>query len=245
MATPDQLPPGRRVVMLSGASRGIGAAIAKRLLGEGYRLSLGLRQPGTLPAGLKEAPADLLHVSRYDALDAASAERWIDETVDRFGVIDALVNNAGLFRQVDFSNYDEEQLDELWAVNVKGPFRLLRLALPHLRRTGHGRVVNIASTDGKRYRDATVSIGYAMSKHAVVVLSHAARFAGWEDGVRVTAVCPGPVDTGLMTKVRPANVGPPRIPPETIARAVDFALRLPNEASMAELTLNSRLESTL
>ena len=78
-------------------------------------------------------------------------------------------------------------MNEMWSVNVMAPFRLLRLALPHLRRAGHGRVVNIASTDAKRFRDATSSIGYVMTKHAVLVLSHAAKFAGWDDGVRVTA----------------------------------------------------------
>ena len=88
-------------------------------------------------------------------------------------------------------------LDELWAVNVKAPFRLIRLALPHLDQSGHGRIVNIASTDAKRYRDTSVSIAYAITKHAVLALSHAAKFAGWEHGVRVTALCPGAVDTTL------------------------------------------------
>ncbi len=66
-----------------------------------------------------------------------------------FGQIDALVNNAGILRMVDFDQGTEDDLDDLWAVNVKAPFRLIRAALPHLKATGAGRVVNIASTDAK------------------------------------------------------------------------------------------------
>lgn len=62
-------------------------------------------------------------------------------------------------------------------MNVKGPFRLIRHALPHLKRSGHGRIINVASTDGKRYRPG-VSIAYTMSKHPVMALTHAAKFAG-------------------------------------------------------------------
>jgi NAD(P)-dependent dehydrogenase (short-subunit alcohol dehydrogenase family) len=130
----------------------------------------------------------------------------------------------------------------MWAVNVKGPFRLIRLALPHLEKSGHGRIINIASTDGKRYRDG-VSIAYSMTKHAVMALTHAAKFAGWEHGVRVTALCPGAVDTELVASI--PGVTPPanRIVPDTIADTASFLLSLPNTASVAELVMNTRLES--
>ena len=118
------------------------------------------------------------------------------------GRLDALVNNAGILRDVRWDNDDETALEEMWAVNVRAPLRMIRLALPALRRAGNGRIINIASTDGKRYRDATVSIGYAMTKHALVALSHGARFAGWSDGVRVTALCPGAVETELLAGIR-------------------------------------------
>jgi NAD(P)-dependent dehydrogenase (short-subunit alcohol dehydrogenase family) len=114
-----------------------------------------------------------------------------------------------------------------------------------LRRAGHGRIVTIASTDGKRYRDASVSVGYAMTKHALVALTHAARHAGWSDGVRATALCPGAVATDLLAGV--PGVTPPalRMHPATVAEAVSFLLALPDNASAAELVLNTRLESSL
>jgi NAD(P)-dependent dehydrogenase (short-subunit alcohol dehydrogenase family) len=238
-AAPAQmLLPADRVVMISGASRGIGLAIARRLAGEGYRLSLGVRQPRRFdPAGFD--PERLL-VHGFDALEPASD--WVAATAARFGRIDALINNAGVLRVVDFATGDDAALDELWAVNVKAPFRLIRAALPHLSEAGNGRIINIASTDGKRYRPG-VSVGYTMSKHAVLALTQAAKFAGWEQGVRATALCPGAVDTDLIAGIPGVTPRRDRIAPETIAETVSFLLRLPNSSSVAELVMNTRLET--
>jgi NAD(P)-dependent dehydrogenase (short-subunit alcohol dehydrogenase family) len=183
-----------------------------------------------------------LLVHRFDALAPASAADWVAATAARFGRIDALINNAGVLRVVDFATGDEAALDELWAVNVKAPFRLIRAALPHLAEAGNGRIINIASTDGKRYRPG-VSIGYTMSKHAVMALTQAAKFAGWEQGVRATALCPGAVDTDLIAGIPGVTPRQDRIAPDTIAETVAFLLRLPNSSSVAELVMNTRLET--
>ncbi|MGE4249460.1 MAG: SDR family NAD(P)-dependent oxidoreductase [Parvibaculaceae bacterium] len=238
-ATKDEmLSPSGRVVMISGASRGIGRAIAQRLAEDGYTLSLGVRRPADL-VGLDEART-LIH--RFDATQAETAAEWVEATIARFGRIDALINNAGILRPLDLRSGDESVLDEMWVVNVKAPYRLIRLALPHLETSGNGRIINIASTDGKRYRD-TVSVAYAMTKHAVLALTHAAKFAGWEKGVRVTALCPGAVDTDFVAAVPGVTPAANRISPATIGETVSFLLRLPNTASVAELVMNTRLES--
>jgi NAD(P)-dependent dehydrogenase (short-subunit alcohol dehydrogenase family) len=229
------LAPDSRVVMISGASRGIGRAIADRLAADGYRLSLGVRDPASLTAG------DAL-VQRYDAREAVSATAWIDATVERFGAIDALVNNAGMLEPFDLATGDEAVLDAHWEVNLKAPLRLIQAALPWLGVSGSGRVVTIASTDGKRVREGT-SVAYALSKHAVVALTHAARLWGWERGIRATAICPGAVDTSLIDGLPGVTPKADRIAPETIADAVAYCLQLPNAASLAELVLNSRKES--
>lgn len=232
-----------RVAMVSGAGRGIGAAIAERLLSDGWALSLGLRDPGQADrfAGV---PADRLLICRFDATDPATAAPWVDATVARFGHLDALVNNAGILRIVDFEKGTEAELDEMWMVNVKAPFRLIRAALPHLRKTGQGRVINIASTDAKRYRQG-VSVGYTMTKHALHAMTTAVRFAGWEDGVRATAICPGATDTDLIANVPGATPKADRLTPETVAAMVAFVLTLPNQASIPEFIANTRLESTV
>jgi NAD(P)-dependent dehydrogenase (short-subunit alcohol dehydrogenase family) len=240
----ELLPVAGRVVMLSGGSTGIGAAIARRLLADGYSLSLGVRRPKEVSAKFADSPNPPL-VSRFDAFDPASAEAWLKATLETFGRVDVLINNAGAMRPLSFAAGDESALDELWAVNVKAPFRLIKLTLPHLAKSGNGRIINIASTDAKRYRDGSVSIAYAATKHAVLALSHAAKFAGWEHGVRVTALCPGAVDTDFVAGIPGVTPGPNRIAPTTIAEAAAFLLRMPNNASVAELVVNSRLESTL
>ena len=231
-----------RVAMVSGAGRGLGAAIAERLLEDGWTLSLGLREPGQ--AARFDAPAGRLVAVHFDADLPATAEAWVTTTVDRLGRIDALVNNAGILRMVDFERGSEADLDAMWAVNVKAPFRLLRAALPHLRKTGAGRVVNIASTDARRYRPGT-SIGYAMTKHALLAMTQAARFAGWDDGVRATALCPGAIDTDLVAGLPGVTPKGDRLTPETVAGIVAMILALPNQASVPELVVNTRLESLI
>ncbi|PZN96265.1 MAG: short-chain dehydrogenase [Alphaproteobacteria bacterium] len=225
-----------RVVMISGTGRGIGRAIATRLHAEGYRLSLGNRRPGP------DFP-DALHC-RFDAEVPDTAAAWVAATFARFGRIDALVNNAGMLKPSTLANTSEEDLDRHWAVNVKAPLRLIRLAMPHLESGGHGRIVTIASTDGKRVRQGS-ALAYAMTKHAVVALTHAARLEGWARGVRATALCPGAVDTALIADLPGVTPKAERMQPETVAEAVAFLLSLPNTASVAELVMNTRLEPSL
>lgn len=234
------LAPEGRVIMISGASRGIGLAIARRLAAEGYCLSLGVRDPAQFyTSGFA---AETVFVQAFDAALPATALAWVEATAARFGRIDGLINNAGVLRQIDFNDGDEALLDEIWAINVKAPFRLIRHALPHLARVENGRIINIASTDGKRYRPG-VSIGYTMSKHAVMALTHAAKFAGWDQGVRATALCPGAVDTDLIAGIPGVTPRHDRIDPDTIAETIAFLLRLPNSSSVAELVMNTRLET--
>lgn len=227
-----------KVAMISGAGRGLGAAIAERLQADGWTLSLGLRDPSQVEH------SEQVFATEFDANRPETAKAWVDATVARFGRVDALVNNAGILRMVDFTQGSEADLDELWSVNVKAPFRLIREALPHLKATGKGRVINIASTDGKRFRAGT-SVGYSMTKHALVAMTQAVRFAGWEDGVRATALCPGAIDTGLIADVPGTTPKADRLTPETVASMVGFILSLPNQASVPEFISNTRLETII
>ena len=234
--------PNGRVVMLSGATGGIGAAITRRLSEDGFRLSLGVRDVAKAREMFPNLDADGGLICRFEAGEADTAKEWVDATAEHFGRIDALINNAGVLRQVFFDEGDEELSDELWTVNVKAPFRLIRHALPHLSETGGGRIINVGSTDAKRYR-AGVSVGYAMSKHALMAMSHAAKAAGWEHGVRVTALCPGAVDTPMIQSIPGVTPVAERIRPDDLAEIVAFLLRLPNNTSVPELVVNTRLES--
>jgi NAD(P)-dependent dehydrogenase (short-subunit alcohol dehydrogenase family) len=228
--------PKNRVAMVSGASRGIGRKVVERLLESGFRVSAGVRDPRGLVAG------ERLHVQRYDAESALSAQDWVAACVERFGRLDALVNVAGISSPFQVEDEDETALDQLWAVNVKGPLRLIRYAMPHLRRAGEGRVVNLASLSGKRVRNANA--GYAMSKFSLVALTHSVRHAGWEDGVRATALCPGFVMSDMTMNVTKM----PReqmTDPADVAVLVETLLLLPRAASVAELLVNCQHEDAL
>ena len=231
-----------RVAMVSGAGRGLGFAIADKLLTDGWSLSLGLRDQSQ--AKRFDVGPERLHVGHFDATDPASAEQWVNGTVYRFGQIDALVNNVGVLRMVDFEQGSEEDLDDLWAINVKAPFWLIRAALPYLKATGAGRVFNIASTDAKRFRPGT-SVGYSMTKHALLAMTQAVRHAGWGEGVRATALCPGAIDTDLIANLPGVTPKVDRLTPETVAEMVAFILALPNQASVPELIVNTRLETLI
>lgn len=239
------LAPAGRVILISGAARGIGAAIARRLYADGYTLSLGARNPDAARSALGPHDDKRVHVARFDAAEPPASRDWVQAAVDRFDRIDGLINNAGVLRMTGFDPGDEAAMQEMWTVNVMAGFRLTALALPYLRRAGHGRIINVASTDAKRYRDGSSSVGYVMTKHAVLAMSHAARFAGWDDGVRVTALCPGAVETELIAGLPGVTPSSGRMSPETIAHAVGFLLSLPDNASVAEFPINTRLESTL
>jgi len=233
----SSISPYGRVVMLSGANRGIGASIATRLASDGYRLSLGARRLDALARVAPDIGPDRVLLNYHEATDIDSARRWVEATVDHFGGIDVLVNCAGIVDRAGLESMEEAVLDEMWAVNVKGPLRLTRLALPHLRRAGSGRVVNIASLSAKRIKGDFI-VGYSMTKYALLALSHAIRQIGWDDGIRVTAVCPGPVATDMMDPDDDTITQP-----EDVADLVATMIALPNTASVSELLIGCQMET--
>ena len=137
---------------------------------------------------------------------------------------------------------DDAELDAVLDVNVKAPLRLVRAAWPYLAATGRGRVVTVVSLSGKRVKSAGSGL-YAMSKFAALGLAHAIRHAGWEKGVRSTAICPGFVATDMARSV--TDLPPEAMTqPEDLARIVALILELPNTASVAEIPINALLDNS-
>jgi NADP-dependent 3-hydroxy acid dehydrogenase YdfG len=234
--------PKGRVVMISGASRGIGLALAKTLHAKGYAVSASARDLATLEAALSPLSGERLLYTRYEAGDRQSHAAWLEATLARFGRLDALVNNAGTSNGFSIEAGAEEELDALWTINVKGPLFLTRICLPYLKACGSGRIVNVASLSGKRVRNDNVA--YNMTKHAVMALTHGTRRIGWEHGVRATVLCPSFVATDLtagVTKVARQEM----IDPDDLAELAAVAIALPNTAAIAEMLVNCRLEDTL
>ncbi|KAA3501934.1 SDR family NAD(P)-dependent oxidoreductase [Rhizobium rhizogenes] len=224
-----------RVIMVSGASRGLGLAITTRLHEAGFTVAAGARNPATI------AVKDGLSADRYDAEEVGSAEAWVEAVAARYGRIDGLVNCAGINPKVKIMDTGEESLDQMWRINVKGPLRVTRAAVPHLVKTGQGRVINVASLAGRRVGS---NVGYAMTKFAVVALTHGIRQELWDSGVRATALCPGYIATD-MTSGETEVTREDMTQPADLAEMVETLLRLPNNLSVAELLVNCRKESML
>lgn len=234
-----------RTLLISGASRGIGHAIAQQALERGHRLSLGVRRPGDLTAGPLGAMArqdpDRLLIHPYDAIEPASADAWVSTSLDRFGRIDGLIHCAGIFSRlgVRFRAGEEAEIERLWQVNLMGPWWLSRAAWPHLEACGDGRVITLVSMSGKRVKGTLA--GYGTSKFALMGLCQAMRNEGWERSIRVTAVCPGWVNTDMAAAVN-------ALPKETMTQPGDLAalvcnlLDLPASCVPFEVAVNCMLE---
>ncbi|MGC1574806.1 MAG: SDR family NAD(P)-dependent oxidoreductase [Beijerinckiaceae bacterium] len=233
------LNPHGRVVLISGANRGIGFAIAKTLYEKGYTVSLGVRDPHALMGAIAHWNELRLHTAHYEATDWKTHAAWVESVVERFGRLDGLVNNAGIASRGTIRDVDEKELDLMFAVNCKAPLNMIRQALPHLEASGSGRIVNVASLSGKRVRND--NIAYSMSKFAVVALTHAVRRLGWDKGVRATALCPSFVRTD-MTAGATQIAAELMSDPADLAELVATVLALPNTAAIAELLVNCRLE---
>lgn len=230
----------QRTVLLTGASRGIGRSIARQLLIDGHRLSLGLRDPEAL-RGTDLDVEDVAHYP-YDAREPASAEAWVEGTLRQWGGIDTLIHCAGLLHRTPllFADGEEHELDDLWTINVKGPWWLTRAAWPSLVSSGHGRIQVLVSMSGKRVKGRMA--GYPVSKFALMELCQSMRNEGWDQGIRVTAICPSWVNTDMaraVTAVEPAAM----TQPSDLASLSCSLLSLPNASVPFELAMNCSLET--
>lgn len=188
-----------QVVVVTGASQGIGRAVAERAAREGARLGLCARTPHLL----KDFERTLRDVADVVAIPADASrenevERFRDEVLARFGRVDGLVNNAGTARAIPFLKTRRSDWDELFSINATTAFLASRAFLPGMVERGSGRIVMIASQASKK--GAAYVAAYTAAKHAQLGLARAlaAEFGG--KGIRVNSVCPGYVDTPMTER---------------------------------------------
>jgi NAD(P)-dependent dehydrogenase (short-subunit alcohol dehydrogenase family) len=186
-----------RVAIVTGASRGIGAAIARQLAADGMSVVAVARSGEALDALVAELPTDALALA-CDLRDRDIAAQVIDTTLERFGRVDALVNNAGATPRGDFLGFGDADWDDGFALKFFGAVRLCRAAWPHLVET-RGGIVNIGGIGG-RTGSAEFTIGGSVNA-ALLNLTKALADRGVRDGVRVNAVNPGSIATE-RTQVR-------------------------------------------
>lgn len=228
-----------KVAIVTGASRGIGRAIAQLLSAEGMRLVLVARSPEGLSATGKLLAGEFETV-QADLREPAAADAVTKAALARFGQVDALVNNAGATRRGDFLALSDEQWADGFALKFFGAMRLCRSTWPALQ-ASHGAIVNISGIGG-RTGSAEFAIGGAVNA-AVLNLTKALADRGQADGVRVNAINPGSIATERLlgrvkafaaeksideqsaTRQLAARMGVPRFgEPSEIANAVAFLL---------------------
>jgi NAD(P)-dependent dehydrogenase (short-subunit alcohol dehydrogenase family) len=190
-----------RVAIVTGAGRGIGRGIARRFAAEGAAVLLTSRTA----AELEEAASEITESGGRAATVTADVsretecERVVGETRDRFGAVDILVNNAGIFGPVrPAEEITPAEFDEVIAINLRGPFLLSRLVLPEMYERGAGVILNIASIGAKLAFPWNGA--YGTSKAGIIGLTRTIAAEAARRGVRVNAICPGPVTETRMSQ---------------------------------------------
>jgi NADP-dependent 3-hydroxy acid dehydrogenase YdfG len=217
-----------KAALVTGASRGIGRAVALALAKEGVSLGLGSRSGDDL--GLDGAVAQPCDVREPDQVESI-----VNATVERFDRLDILVANAGVGAYGPFLELPSDQLEEMIDINVKGTIYSVRAALPHLLESGEADLVTLASEAGRR--GLPFEAVYCSSKFAQVGFTRALDHELHERGVRCTNVCPG----GVATDFAMGRGRTPEMPelsgmmtPEDVAEVVLFALTRPRNHRILE-----------
>ncbi len=227
-----------RVALITGASRGIGAAVARQLDAAGVRVGLASRSGDDLGiAGAVGVAADVR--------DPASIGSAVATVVDRLGKLDILVVNAGVGAYGPILDLPAEEIDEMIDVNVKGAIHSIRAALPHLMKSSAADVVTLASEAGRR--GLPLEAVYCASKFAQVGLTRALDHELREHGIRCTNVCPGGVATDFAmgrgrTPDMPELAG--MMEPDEVAETVMFVLTRPRTHRILEVAFRPVSEAS-
>lgn len=189
-----------RTAVVTGAGRGIGAAIAHALAGEGIALLLAARTPDEVEsvAAALRARGARAHAAACDVTDEASVRALAKEAKARLGSVDILVNNAGVSSSAPLRKLSLDEWNRVMAVNATGVFLCTREFAPAMAERGWGRVVTIASTSG--LEGGRYIAHYCASKHAAVGFTRAAALELEDRGVTVNAICPAYVDTPMTER---------------------------------------------
>jgi NADP-dependent 3-hydroxy acid dehydrogenase YdfG len=231
-----------KVVVITGASSGIGEATAKLLAGEGALVSLGARRKDRLErlaAEIRKA-GGRAHAAVTDVVRRADVEALVRGARDAFGRVDVLVNNAGLMPLSPFERLKVDDWDRMIDVNVKGVLYGIAAALPIMKEQRSGHIINVSSVAGHKVRPGN-SV-YAATKHAVRVISEGLRMEVKPYGIRSTIISPGAVATELADSVtepdlqeRTRALYAMAIPADVIARAIAYVIAEPPEVDVNEI----------
>ncbi|HVI31352.1 SDR family oxidoreductase [Phenylobacterium sp.] len=231
-----------KVVLVTGASSGIGEATARELAAAGATVVIGARRVERLEALTREieAAGGRAMAQGLDVTSRASVQAFVDAARERFGRVDVIVNNAGVMPLSPLAALKVDEWDQMIDVNIRGVLHGIAAALPVMEAQGHGQIVNIASTAG--HQILPTAAVYCATKYAVRVISEALRQE--TDKVRVTVVSPGVTTSELAHTISHAETAAfideyrkKALPAEAIARAVRFAIAQPADVDVNEIVV--------
>jgi NADP-dependent 3-hydroxy acid dehydrogenase YdfG len=234
-----------KIVVITGASSGLGEATARRLSAEGASVVLGARRVDRI-----QSLADELTSSggkalalQTDVTDVDQVQRLVDAAVQTYGRIDVIINNAGLMPQSPLERRKIDDWNQMIDVNIKGVLYGIAAALPYMQQQKSGHVINVSSVAGHKIRPGGAV--YAATKHAVRVISEALRMEVKPYNIRTTVISPGAVDTELpnsvtepdLAEIFRKNYAENAIPADSFARAVVYAMSQPEDVDINEILL--------
>ncbi|MCU7549557.1 SDR family oxidoreductase [Chitinophagaceae bacterium LB-8] len=232
-----------KVIVITGASSGLGEAAARHLSEQGAMVVLGARRVDRIQALANELTekggkalalaADVTQVDQVKAL--------VDTAVKTFGRVDVIINNAGLMPQSPLDRYKIDEWNQMIDVNIKGVLYGIAAALPYMKEQKSGHIINVSSVAGHKVRAGGAV--YAATKHAVRVISEGLREEVKPYHIRTTIISPGAVDTELPNTISEPDVAEGfqkfyknyAIPAHSFARVVAFAISQPEEVDINEI----------
>lgn len=230
------------VALVTGAGRGIGAAVARALVGAGARVALVSRTESELRELARELDpsGERALALPGDVADETDVERVFDEAEARLGPLEALVNNAGIptRRPFEVADYPTEDFDRILAVNLRGAFLCARSAARRMRERRRGTIVTIGSISG--IRAAPDVLPYSVAKFGIEALTQTLIAENTKYGLKCHEVCPGVTNSSIWDRKEvplPADVRAKMLEPGDVAELVLFLLRLPHRVRIDRVVL--------
>jgi len=232
-----------KIIVITGASSGLGEAAAKHLSKEGAMVVLGARREDriqALAAELKNKGGKSLAI-KTDVTDVAQVKNLVDTAVKEFGQVDVIINNAGLMPQSPLDRYKIDEWDRMIDVNIKGVLYGIAAVLPYMQKQKSGHIINVSSVAGHKVRAGGAV--YSATKHAVRVISEGLRQEVKPYNIRTTIISPGAVETELPSTISEPDIAENfiafykkiAIPADSFARAVAFAVSQPDDVDINEI----------
>jgi len=230
-----------KVVVITGASSGLGEAAARMLAKDGAKLVLGARRLDRLQALAGELSLGKDAIVQTDVTDVGQVRRLVDHAVRIHGRVDVIINNAGLMPHSPLERGKVEDWDRMIDVNIKGVLYGIAAALPHMKTQKSGHIINVSSVAGHKVGPGGAV--YAATKHAVRIISEGLRQEVKPYNIRTTIISPGAVATELPDSVTEPDVAQGvralydrvAIPADSFARTVVFAMSQPDEVDINEI----------